>query len=73
MKKRILFALIMGVITTIVISFTIIALNVGFVGNFIAIWFRSWCLSYFLAVMATIFIAPRVQSFVDRFLQSHQH
>lgn len=69
MKKRILFALIMSTITTIVISFTIIAVNVGFVSNFIVIWLRSWCISYFLAVIATLFIAPKVQSLVERLIQ----
>jgi hypothetical protein len=72
MKKRIVFALIMSTITTIVISFTIIAVNVGFVRNFVVIWLRSWCLSYFLAFMATLFVAPKVNSFVERLLQSRR-
>jgi hypothetical protein len=69
MKKRIVFALVMSLITTIVISFTIIAVNIGFVNNFLLIWFRSWCLSYSLAVLATLFVAPKVQSFVDNLLK----
>jgi hypothetical protein len=64
MKQRITFALIMGAITTALISFTLIAINVGFVPHFLFIWLRSWSVSYALAVTAMIFIAPRVQSLV---------
>jgi hypothetical protein len=69
MKKRIVFAMIMSTITTIVISFTIIAVNVGFVRNFAIIWLRSWCLSYLLAFTATLFLAPKVQLLVERLLK----
>lgn len=72
MKKRIVFALIMGLITTSLISFIIIAVNVGFESNFLMIWFRSWCLSYVIAVLSMLFIAPRVQVFVDTILNKSQ-
>lgn len=65
MKKRLAFAFIMALITTSVISFTIIAVNVGFVRNFMMIWLRSWLLAYVLAFSATLFLAPRIQDFVN--------
>jgi hypothetical protein len=68
MKQRITFALIMGAITTALISFTLIAINVGFVTHFLFIWLRSWIVAYALAFTAMIFIAPRVQLFVNYLL-----
>ena len=68
MKKRIAFALIMGLITTTLISFVLIAVNVGFTNNFLVIWMRSWILSYSIVICAMVFIAPKVQAFVDTLL-----
>lgn len=65
MKQRILFALIMGMITTALISFTLIATNVGFTNRFINAWLKSWFISYVLAVSAILFVAPRVQLLVN--------
>ena len=45
MKHRIAFAVIMGIITTGIVSFTLIAVNVGFVQKFITVWVRSWALA----------------------------
>lgn len=66
MKNRIAFALIMGIITTGIISFTLISVNVGFTENFFRIWFRSWGMAYGVAIPAILVIAPRVQGMVDR-------
>ena len=70
MKRRILFALVMGFVTTTLISFVLIAVNVGINRNFMMIWFRSWCLSYMIAVFAMLVIAPKIQSFIDSFLKN---
>lgn len=61
MKQKITFALIMGLITTSVISFTLIAVNIGFGEKFISAWVRSWSISYVLAVLAMLFISPHIQ------------
>ncbi|KIC94390.1 DUF2798 domain-containing protein [Flavihumibacter solisilvae] len=71
MKHRLIFALIMAMITTSMISFTLIAINVGFTTRFIPIWLRSWSISYVLAVLAMLFIAPRVQVLVGFLLKKH--
>jgi len=46
MKHKIAFALIMGMITTAIISFTLIAVNMGFGTRFMTAWLRSWSISY---------------------------
>ena len=69
MKYKIAFALIMGSITTALISFTLIAVNIGFGNKFITAWLRSWSISYVLAVAAMLFIAPKIQVLVNYLLK----
>ena len=65
MKQKLAFALIMGLITTAIISFVIIAINIGFGDRFIIAWLRSWSVAYVLAVIAMLFIAPKIQVLVN--------
>jgi integral membrane sensor domain MASE1 len=66
MKQKIAFALIMGSITTGIISFTLIVLNIGFTDSFFQTWFRSWSISYLVVIPAILFVGPRVQLLVNR-------
>ena len=70
LKRRLAFALIMGVITTALISFTVISINLGFGSKFMIAWLRSWAVSYVLAVSLMIVIAPRIQHLVGRFFKN---
>ena len=69
MKYKLTFALIMGMITTAIISFVLIAINLGFNERFLLAWVRSWSVSYVLAVSAMLLIAPRVQLLVNYLLK----
>ena len=66
MKQRSAFAMIMGVITTGLISFILICVNVGMGPHFIKIWFKSWLISYSIAIPAILVIGPKIQAFTDR-------
>lgn len=66
MKNKIAFALIMGVVTTGIISFTLISVNLGFTEHFLKTWLRSWGMAYIVVIPAILLIAPRVQQLVDR-------
>jgi hypothetical protein len=55
----------MGLITTAMISFVLVAMNVGFNGKFFVTWLRSWPISYVLAVSSTLIISPKVQAIVN--------
>jgi len=57
--------MIMGVITTGIISFTLISINVGFISTFLQIWLRSWAMAYLVVIPAILIIGPRVQKFVE--------
>ncbi|MCF0070289.1 DUF2798 domain-containing protein [Dyadobacter sp. CY261] len=65
MRQKIAFAMIMGIITTGIISFTLISLNIGFVANFLVIWLKSWSMSYLIVIPAILLIGPKVQKLVD--------
>lgn len=65
MKKKIAFALIMGIITTGLISFILIAVNLGFTPNFFRAWLKSWLIAYLLAVPAILVIAPQIERLVN--------
>jgi hypothetical protein len=69
-RQRIVFALLMGVITTGVISLAILLRNLGLKEDFIRLWLRSWLLGYMVVVPMILALAPRVQRLVDRAFRS---
>ena len=69
MKNKIAFAMVMGIITTGIISFVLISINIGFTDSFIRIWLKSWGIAYVVVIPAIIIIGPLVQKFVDKILK----
>ena len=69
MKQKLAFALIMGMITTAVISFVLITINLGFTDKFLASWLKSWSVSYVLAVSLVLLVAPHIQLLVNHLLK----
>jgi hypothetical protein len=69
MKKKIAFALMMGFITTGIISFTLILINVGFGPNFARVWLRSWSTAYVVVIPVILIVGPFVQIFVNRMIK----
>ncbi|HRQ42222.1 MAG TPA: DUF2798 domain-containing protein [Chloroflexota bacterium] len=66
MKQKIAFALIMGSITTAIISFTLIYLNIGFTEKFWKIFLKSWVIAYLMVIPAILIIGPIIQKLVDK-------
>lgn len=66
MKNKIAFALSMGIITTGIISFSLIAINLGFTNSFFNVWLKSWGIAYVLVIPAILLIGPLVQKIIDR-------
>ena len=67
-KRKIAFALLMGIVTTGIISFSLLALNLGFSGEFPRIWLRSWGIGYAIVIPAILLIGPRLQAQVGRLI-----
>ncbi|UTW64666.1 DUF2798 domain-containing protein [bacterium SCSIO 12741] len=70
MIKKVVFALLMGGITTGIISFALVAINLGFNTSFLSLWMKSWVLAYLFVIPAILLIAPTVQKWVDRWVES---
>ena len=64
MKQRILFALLMGIITTGTVSFTLVSVNRGWSPGFALAWIKSWIIAYFVALPVIVLISPKVQLLV---------
>lgn len=65
MKQKIAFALIMGVITTGIISFTLITVNLGWAHLHLDIWLRSWAIAYLIVIPAILIVSPFVEKIVS--------
>jgi hypothetical protein len=69
MKNKIVFALLMGIITTGIISFTLISVNIGYTDKFMTIWLKSWGMAYLVVIPAILILGPQIQKLVDRLLK----
>lgn len=56
----------MSAVTTLVISFTLVSLNIGFSERFLPIWLRSWGIAFIIATFSILFVGPQVQRLVHR-------
>ncbi|MBX4867056.1 DUF2798 domain-containing protein [Rhizobium bangladeshense] len=68
-KRKIAFALSMGIVTTGLISFTLLAINLGFSEGFVLTWLRSWSIAYLIVIPAILLIGPQLQAQVDRIVR----
>jgi hypothetical protein len=68
LKRKIAFSLLMGVVTTGIISFVLLALNLGFSNGFAHAWLRSWAVGYAIVIPAILLLGPRMQAQVDRLI-----
>lgn len=69
LKRKISFALLMALFTTGIISFTVIAVNLGFINQFLAIWFKSWLIAYFIAVPCILIVGPQLEKVVQQLVK----
>lgn len=69
--KKIVFAFLMGAITTGLISFALITINIGFTSIFFKTWLKSWVLAYIFVIPAILFIAPKVEQFVHTMVDNY--
>ena len=72
MKQKLLFATLMGLITTGFVSFTLIGFNRGFTSGFVLLWLKSWIVAYFTAVPVIILLSPKVQLLVAHLCKQKQ-
>lgn len=68
MKQKIAFALIMGILTTGIISFTLISVNLGWAHLHASTWLRSWAIAYLIVIPAILLISPLIEKLVVRLI-----
>lgn len=69
LKRKVAFALSMGIVTTGIISFALLSLNMGFSEGFALTWLRSWGTGYVIVIPAILLVGPRLQAQVDRWVR----
>ena len=65
-KRKVAFAMLMGIVTTGIISFVLVALNFGMASGFLQTWLRCWLISYLIVIPVILLVGPRLQAQVDR-------
>lgn len=64
-KQKIVFAFLMGIVTTGLISFMVIIVNLGLTETFWQVWLKSWLLAYVIVVPVILIAAPLIEQFVN--------
>ncbi len=65
LTNRVLFAIIMALFTTTVVTGVVIAYKLGFGPGFFRAWGISFLLAYIIVVPFILIVGPLVQRFVD--------
>lgn len=63
-RHKIVFAFLMGIVTTGLVSFTVILANLGFTETFWQIWLKSWSMAYLVVVPVILIVSPVMERFV---------
>jgi len=71
MKRKIAFALLMGLLTTGIISCVLLLVNTNDSGSqFLAEWLRSWGIAYGVVIPCILFLSPWVEKVVHKLLSA---
>ena len=63
-KHKIVFAFLMGILTTGLVSFTVILANLGFTEMFWRVWVKSWSMAFLVIVPIILIVSPVIERFV---------
>jgi Protein of unknown function (DUF2798) len=66
LKRRVAFALLMGVVTTGIISLVFVAPDAELSTTFLLVWLRAWGMAYVIVIPAILLIGPPLQAQIDR-------
>lgn len=69
MKKKLVFAFLMALVTTGIVTFVVIVVNIGLNHQFFKIWLKSWAIAYVVAVPAILTIAPQIEKLVNQLIK----
>ena len=70
MKKKIAFALLMGIVSTGIISLTLIKVNIDLRGwDFVRVWIKSWGIAYAVVIPIILIVSPLVDKIVNKLIK----
>lgn len=64
-RKEIKTVAVIASVVTSYITFTLVALNLGFTNKFLFAWLRSWAIAAALAFLSILFIAPIIRKIMN--------
>ncbi len=71
MRKKVAFALLMGIVTTGIISLSLIVVNTNFIGvPLLKAWIKSWGIAYVIVIPCILIISPFVERMVDKLIKN---
>ncbi len=63
--RRVVFAFLMGIVSTGMVSFTVVLINLGLTKTFWQVWLRSWSLAFPIVVPVILIVSPTIMRSVD--------
>jgi hypothetical protein len=72
MKQKVVFALLMGSITTGIVSLTLIGVNRGFGPGFAGAWLKSWAIAYVVVIPVILILSPLVQRVASKLCKDRE-
>jgi uncharacterized membrane protein len=64
-KRRIVSAFLTGIITSGMVSFTVVLINLGLTKTFLQVWIKSWFTALLIAFPVVLLVASPIRRFVD--------
>jgi Protein of unknown function (DUF2798) len=68
-KQRIAFSLLMGLVTTGIVSLTLMSINIGLGPHLWKMWLRSWATAYAVGIPVILLVGPKIQLVVYRIVK----
>jgi hypothetical protein len=65
LKRKIAVSFLTGIVTTGMVSFSVVLINLGLTEKFWQVWVRSWMLGQLVAFPAILVVSPLIKRFVD--------
>jgi Protein of unknown function (DUF2798) len=65
-KKDLQFAVWMSSITTLVVTFVLVSVNLGYTSDFLFLWIRSWLIAFIMVGFSILFLAPLIRKRLNK-------
>lgn len=70
MKRKLAFALLMGIFSKGIISLTLIKVNTDLRGwGFVSVWIKSWGIAYVVVIPTILIVSPLADKIVNKLIK----